>query len=86
MDGKKGNAKYSYVAQLGYDKFEQRVFLEYGNGTKTNYTYEPERRRLQNMTAATAAQRNSVRRPKDRSGGVVPTTSTVVPSSAISVR
>ena len=47
----------SYVEQLGYDKFEQRVFLAYGNGTKTNYTYEPKRRRLKGMTAETASGR-----------------------------
>ncbi|MDH5366185.1 MAG: hypothetical protein OEW67_04310 [Cyclobacteriaceae bacterium] len=57
MDGKKGSSKFSYVKQLGYDKFEQRVFLEYGNGTKTTYDYEPKRRRLKNMTASTAANR-----------------------------
>ena len=58
MNGKKKGAKFDYVDQLGYDKFEQRVFLEYGNGTKTNYTYEPNRRRLKTMTATTAANRN----------------------------
>jgi RHS repeat-associated protein len=42
---------------LGYDKFEQRVFLHYGNGTKTTYNYEDERRRLKHMTASTAAKR-----------------------------
>jgi RHS repeat-associated protein len=58
MDGKKKGASYNYVQQLGYDKFEQRVYLEYGNGTKTNYDYEPDRRRLKSMTSATASNRN----------------------------
>ena len=57
MTGKKKNATYNYVDQLGYDKFEQRVFLAYGNGTKTTYNYEPDRRRLKNMTARTIAKR-----------------------------
>jgi RHS repeat-associated protein len=57
MDGKKKNSTYSYVKQLGYDKFEQRLFLAYGNGTKTTYNYEPGRRRLKNMTAQTSAKR-----------------------------
>lgn len=57
MEGKKKNATYAYVTQLGYDKFEQRVFLAYGNGTKTTYSYEADRKRLQNMTARTAAKR-----------------------------
>lgn len=39
------------ISQLGYDKFGQRTYLRYGNGTETEYSYEVERRRLQNMTA-----------------------------------
>ncbi len=57
MTGKKKSATFNYVNQLGYDKFEQRVYLAYGNGTKTNYSYEPDRRRLKNMTAQTANKR-----------------------------
>jgi len=44
-----------YVQQLGYDEFEQRVYLRYGNGTESRYTYEDQRRRLSNMTAETAS-------------------------------
>jgi RHS repeat-associated protein len=55
--GKKLNIDYQYLDQLGYDKFEQRVYMKYGNGTETNYTYEPDRRRLQNMLAETATNR-----------------------------
>jgi hypothetical protein len=43
MKGRKKGSEYQYVEQLGYDKFEQRVFLQYGNGTKTTYDYEPRR-------------------------------------------
>ncbi|HTH56188.1 MAG TPA: SpvB/TcaC N-terminal domain-containing protein [Cyclobacteriaceae bacterium] len=57
MSGKKKGNNFAYVNQLGYDKFEQRVFLGYGNGTKTTYTYEDDRRRLKNMIAQTTAQR-----------------------------
>lgn len=57
MTGKKKGTTFNYVNQLGYDKFEQRVYLEYGNGTKTHYEYEPERRRLHNMAAQTKAKR-----------------------------
>jgi RHS repeat-associated protein len=57
MTGKKKNATFNYVSQLGYDKFEQRVFLAYGNGTKHSYSYEPERRRLETMTARTGSKR-----------------------------
>lgn len=47
----------SIIKNLGYDKFEQRVFLEYGNGTKTTYEYETERRRLLKLNAQTKANR-----------------------------
>lgn len=49
MGSEKLEVDYSYIDQLGYDKFEQRVYCKYGNGTKTTYAYEPARRRLQNM-------------------------------------
>jgi len=58
MSGEKGGSVYPYVKQLGYDKFEQRVFLHYGNGTKTTYSYEDERRRLKHMSASTSAKRS----------------------------
>ena len=41
---------YDYVSKIGYDKFEQRTFLKYCNGAETFYTYDPQRRRLQNLT------------------------------------
>ena len=41
---------YDYVSKIGYDKFEQRTYLKYCNGTETFYTYDPQRRRLQNLT------------------------------------
>lgn len=49
--GKKAYS-YNYVNKIGYDKFEQRDYLKYCNGTETKYTYEPLRRRLDNMTVA----------------------------------
>src|SRR5262249_686849 len=33
------------------DKFEQRVLLDTGNGTRTRYTYNANNRRLDNLTA-----------------------------------
>ena len=35
-----------YVKDIGYDEYGQRVFIEYGNGVKTEYTYNKERRWL----------------------------------------
>ena len=40
---------YAYVNKIGYDKFGQRVYMKYCNGAETNYTYDPLRRRLQNL-------------------------------------
>jgi RHS repeat-associated protein len=57
MKGVKAGTEYKYVTQLGYDKFEQRTYLSYGNGTETFYKYEPDRRRLQHMVAETAENR-----------------------------
>lgn len=41
---------YNYVNKLGYDKFEQRTYLKYCNGSETKYTYEDTRRRLSNLS------------------------------------
>ena len=43
-----------FVKRMGYDKFEQRAFLRYGNDTETQYAYEDERRRLRSMTVTNA--------------------------------
>ncbi|TWP24608.1 type IV secretion protein Rhs [Apibacter muscae] len=40
---------YNYVEKIGYDKFEQRNYLKYCNGSETSYTYDPQRRRLTNL-------------------------------------
>lgn len=47
--GIKGTYTYEYIKQLEYDKFEQRTFIEYGNNIRTNYTYDPFDRRLNNL-------------------------------------
>ncbi|HVQ93577.1 MAG TPA: GH-E family nuclease [Mycobacteriales bacterium] len=44
--GVKAGHTYQYLKRLDYDKFEQRLLLEPGNGTKTTYTYGAEDRRL----------------------------------------
>ncbi|MBP2619252.1 SpvB/TcaC N-terminal domain-containing protein [Chryseobacterium jejuense] len=45
------------INELGYDKFDQRVFLKYGNGTTTSYEYETKRRRLLKLNAQTPTNR-----------------------------
>jgi RHS repeat-associated protein len=49
--GLKGPNTYPYIQRLEYDKFEQRAFLEVGNGVQTQYTYDPLNRRLANLNA-----------------------------------
>ena len=46
----KGNAHH-YVNRLEYDRFEQRKYLETGNGIKTHYSYDPDHRRLCRLQA-----------------------------------
>ncbi len=47
------NEIFPYVLRLEYDKFEQRVFLQHGNGTQTSYSYVPTTRRLSNLQSLT---------------------------------
>lgn len=49
--GVKGEFTYPYLQRLDYDKFEQRVLLDTGNGTRTSYTYAAADRRLTNLKA-----------------------------------
>jgi RHS repeat-associated protein len=49
--GQKGPNTYHYIRRLEYDKFEQRAFVEAGNGIQTQYAYDPLNRRLANLNA-----------------------------------
>lgn len=46
IQGRKASSTYPYVRRLEYDKFEQRLFQELGNGAKTTYSYRADNRRL----------------------------------------
>ncbi len=46
MQGIKGQDHYPIIDTIFYDKFGSRSYIAYGNGTKTQYDYEPYRRRL----------------------------------------
>jgi len=61
--GKKAYS-YNYVNKIGYDKFEQRSYLKYCNGTETKYNYEPLRRRLDNMTVASGTGYQGTNTPR----------------------
>ena len=45
VSGKK-DYTYDYVEEIGYDKYEQKIYMKYGNGVETNYGYSDKRRRL----------------------------------------
>ncbi|HEX6287738.1 MAG TPA: SpvB/TcaC N-terminal domain-containing protein [Herpetosiphonaceae bacterium] len=49
--GQKAQYTYSYLRRLEYDKFEQRAFMEAGNGIRTHYRYRADNRRLENLQA-----------------------------------
>lgn len=61
--GKKAYS-YNYVNKIGYDKFEQRSYLKYCNGTETKYNYEPLRRRLDIMTVASGTGYQGTNTPR----------------------
>jgi RHS repeat-associated protein len=49
--GVKGSFSYPYLKRLDYDKFDQRVYLQLGNGITTSYTYRLDNRRLDALQA-----------------------------------
>jgi len=54
-------AQFDYVKKLAYDKFEQRIYIQYGNGSETYYGYETTRRRLhevENINGPAAARQH----------------------------
>jgi len=64
-EGVKGSAtgpkyQYRYLQNLYYDKFEQRAFVEQGNGVKTSYTYNAQTRRLAGLAAGSQGQGNTL--------------------------
>ncbi|MBD1556275.1 hypothetical protein HC752_04935 [Vibrio sp. S9_S30] len=51
MSSTKGEYTYTPLKALTYDKFGQRVYMQFGNDTVMTYSYEAERRRLDALTA-----------------------------------
>lgn len=49
VTSEKSGFSYDVVSDIGYDKFEQRVYLRHGNNVETRYAYEPDRRRLSTL-------------------------------------
>ena len=40
---------YKYIDTIGYDMYEQRSYIKYGNGVETKYGYSTNRRRLASL-------------------------------------
>jgi RHS repeat-associated protein len=54
VTGVKGKNTYTYVSRLEYDKFDSKAFIDYGNGVRTTYAYNPLNRRLASLQSAPA--------------------------------
>ncbi len=50
VTGEHWGTDFVYVNKIKYDKYGQRTYIEYGNGTHTSYTYNEERRWLDSIT------------------------------------
>jgi RHS repeat-associated protein len=57
LSGSKRGRNYKYIDQIGYDKEEKQVIMKYGNGTKVDYSYEPNRQNLTEMTLVSGSQK-----------------------------
>ncbi len=57
MYGNKKGTRYDYITRLGYDKFEDRKYIGFGNGTETYYDYENDRRRLKHILTSASTGR-----------------------------
>lgn len=56
----KNGYTYAYLNRLEYDKFEQRAFMEQGNGIRTQYAYDPQNRRLANLQSGKGGAGNAL--------------------------
>ena len=56
MIGQLNKSAYSYIKRIDYNHYEQRTFLNYGNNTKTYYTYTPAMNRLDVLNVKTFNQ------------------------------
>lgn len=55
MDGAKRGNHYRFVTQIGYDEYDQRVYMGYSNGTDNYYSYDTLKRRLTHLRALSPA-------------------------------
>jgi RHS repeat-associated protein len=58
-----------YLTHIGYDEFEQRTRIVYGNGVETRFDFEPETRRLAALDSSHLVLRSSSTRQRERTTG-----------------
>ncbi|MDR1840263.1 MAG: hypothetical protein LBQ93_11860 [Treponema sp.] len=51
VKGVRSSIEFPYVKEIGYYEYAQRVYIEYGSGVKSTYSYDPYRKlyRLSNI-------------------------------------
>ena len=52
IKGVRDGRDYTYVADIRYDEYGQRIYIKYGNGVETNYTYDTDMRWLKHIDTA----------------------------------
>ena len=62
----------TYIENIGYDQYGQRVYIKYGNGIETKYTYDQDRRWLNNIeTQNTYTTLQDIDYTFDRTGNIL---------------
>ncbi len=66
------NSEFKYIEDIKYDHYEQRVYLKYGNGTESHYTYSPELQRLYTLDVLDSNSQNLLKNvyEYDKAGNV----------------
>ena len=52
VSGTDSNSSDVYAPRVDYDKFGQRVLVDFGNGARTTYAYDPKTRRIASVKAS----------------------------------
>lgn len=55
ITGEVNGAPYDYIKRIHYDHYEQKTYQLYGNDAETSFSYSPELRRLDLLTARTSS-------------------------------
>ncbi|VDA99945.1 hypothetical protein S1OALGB6SA_1019, partial [Olavius algarvensis spirochete endosymbiont] len=56
-DGNQSREKY-LIERIGYDEYGMRTFIVFGNGVRTDYSYDPYRRWLEELESENSYGRN----------------------------